>query len=277
MRMKIISVTGYKKSGKTTLVEQLVRELSKHGSVGTVKHMPGHDLNPDGTDTRRYMNAGARAVLGVTSNGSAKFIPGTDLGNALDELANSGMDYAVVEGFKDSRLPKIVLGDLELPDEVARLDDAVDLTDEVLTNLLEIIEQQPEYHTLDSLIAKVRQNPRIAEAGAIGSFTGIVREKTGDVETKSLEFESYSEVAANKISLIETDLKACEGILDARIHHHVGRIEAGQDILYIVVAASHRQQLFQALSDAIERVKSEVPIWKKEYTTTGEFWVQDHQ
>ncbi len=274
--MKIISVTGYKKSGKTTLVEQLVRELAKRGSVGTVKHMPGHDLNPDGTDTGRYMNAGARAVLGVTSSATAKYYPGTDIGNALDELANSGMDYAVVEGFKDSRLPKIILGDLELPDEVARLDSIVDLTDEVLTNLLDIIEQQPEYHTLDSLIAKVRQNPRIAEAGAIGSFTGIVREKTGDMVTKSLEFESYEEATANKIRLIETDLKACEGILDARIHHRVGRIEAGQDILYIVVAASHRQQLFHALSDAIERVKAEVPIWKKEYTTKGEFWVQDH-
>ena len=274
--MKIISVTGYKKSGKTTLVEQLVQELAKRGSVGTVKHMPGHDLNPDGTDTGKYMNAGAMVVLGVTSYGSAKFIPETDLENALDELANSGMDYAVVEGFKDSRLPKIILGDLELPDEVARLDSIVDLADEVLTNLLDIIEQQPEYHTLDSLIAKVRNNPRIAEAGAIGSFTGIVREKTGDMVTKSLEFESYDEVTDNKIRLIETDLKACEGILDVRIHHHVGRIEAGQDILYIVVAASHRQQLFQALSDAIERVKAEVPIWKKEYTTTGEFWVQDH-
>ena len=274
--MKIISVTGYKKSGKTTLVERLVQELAKRGSVGTVKHMPGHDLNPDGTDTRRYMDAGARAVLGVTHSGTAKFIPGTDLGNALDELANSGMDYAVVEGFKDSRLPKIVLGDLELPDEVARLDSGVDLPEKVLTNLLDIIEHQPEYHTLDSLIIKVRNNPRIAEAGAIGSFTGIVRERTGDVETKSLEFESYEEETGNKIRLIETDLKACEGILDVRIHHRVGRIEAGQDILYIVVAASHRQQLFQALSDAIERVKAEVPIWKKEHTTTGEFWVQDH-
>jgi molybdopterin synthase catalytic subunit len=274
--MKIISVTGYKKSGKTTLVERLVQELAKRGSVGTVKHMPSHDLNPDGTDTRRYMDAGARAVMGVTHSGTAKFIPGTDLGNALDELANSGMDYAVVEGFKDSRLPKIVLGDLELPDEVARLDSGVDLPEKVLTNLLDIIEHQPEYHTLDSLIIKVRNNPRIAEAGAIGSFTGIVRERTGDVETKSLEFESYEEETGNKIRLIETDLKACEGILDVRIHHRVGRIEAGQDILYIVVAASHRQQLFQALSDAIERVKAEVPIWKKEHTTTGEFWVQDH-
>ncbi|NOR60424.1 MAG: molybdopterin synthase [Methanosarcinales archaeon] len=274
--MKIISVTGYKKSGKTALVERLVQKLAKRGSVGTVKHMPAHDLNPDGTDTRRHMDAGARAVLGVTHSGTAKFIPGTDLGNALDELANSGMDYAVVEGFKDSRLPKIVLGDLELPDEVARLDSGVDLPEKVLTNLLDIIEHQPEYHTLDSLITKVRNNPRIAEAGAIGSFTGIVRERTGDVETQSLEFESYEEETGNKIRLIETDLKACEGILDVRIHHRVGRIEAGQDILYIVVAASHRQQLFQALSDAIERVKAEVPIWKKEHTTTGEFWVQDH-
>jgi molybdopterin synthase catalytic subunit len=274
--MKIISVTGYKKSGKTILVEQLVRELAKRGSVGTVKHIPYHNLNPGGTDTGRHMDAGARAVMGVTPNGSSKFIPGTDLDNALDELANSGMDYAVVEGFKDSRLPKIVLGDLESPDVVARLDDAVDPADEVLSHLLDIIEQQPEYHTLDSLMIKVRQNPGIAEAGAIGSFTGIVREKTGDVETKSLEFESYGEVASNKIRFIETDLKACEGILDVRIHHNVGRIEAGQDIVYIVIAASHRQQLFAALSDAIERVKAEVPIWKKEYTTTGEFWVQDH-
>jgi len=102
------------------------------------------------------------------------------------------------------------------------------------------------------------------------------RTKRRGVETKSLEFESYEEATGNKISLIENDLKACEGILDVRIHHRVGRIEAGQDIVYIVVAASHRQQLFQALSDAIERVKAEVPIWKKEYTTTGEFWVQDH-
>jgi molybdopterin synthase catalytic subunit len=274
--MKIISVTGYKKSGKTTLVEQLIRELAKRGSVGTVKHMPDHNLNPGGTDTRRHMDAGARAVMGVTPTVSAKFITETDLENALDELANSGMDYAVVEGFKDSRLAKIVMGDLELTDVVARLDDAVDPADEVISNLLDIIEQQPEYHTLDSLMIKVRQNPGIAEAGAIGSFTGIVREKTGNVETKSLEFESYSEVAGNKIRFIETDLKACEGILDARIHHNIGRIEAGQDIVYIVVAASHRQQLFRAMSDAIERVKAEVPIWKKEYTTTGEFWVQEH-
>jgi molybdopterin synthase catalytic subunit len=274
--MKIISVTGYKKSGKTTLVEQLIRELAKRGSVGTVKHIPDYNLNPGGTDTRRHMDAGARAVMGVTPTVSAKFITETDLEKALDELANSGMDYAVVEGFKDSRLPKIVMGELELTDVVARLDDAVDPADEVISNLLDIIEQQPEYHTLDSLMIKVRQNPGIAEAGAIGSFTGIVREKTGNVETKSLEFESYSEVADNKIHFIETDLKACEGILDARIHHNIGRIEAGQDIVYIVVAASHRQQLFRALSDAIERVKAEVPIWKKEFTTTGEFWVQEH-
>ena len=51
--------------------------------------MPGHDLNPDGTDTdtSRHIDAGARAVMGVTSYGTAKFIPGTDLKNALDSWA----------------------------------------------------------------------------------------------------------------------------------------------------------------------------------------------
>jgi len=46
--------------------------------------------------------------------------------------------------------------------------------------------------------------------------------------------------------------------------------------LYIVVASAHRRELFKALSDAIERVKSEVPIWKKEVTMEGDFWVHDH-
>ena len=275
--MKIIAVAGHKKSGKTTLVERLVRELGKRGRVGTVKHLPDNEFNPQGTDTRKHMDAGAGVVIGVTPSGTAKFTPAATLENALDELADSGMDYAVVEGFKNSHLPKIALGGLEMPNTLTSIDnDPASLTEKDISGLLDIIEQQPEYHTLDSLIYMVKQNPIIKEAGAIGSFTGIVRQKTGDVETESLEFESHEEMAGERIRLIENDLKNTDGVLDVRIHHKTGWIGPGQDIVYIVVAASHRHQLFHALSDAIERVKAEVPIWKKEHTATGKFWVHDH-
>lgn len=274
--MKIISITGYKKSGKTALVERLVRVLEKRGAVGTVKHLHDSELNPENTDTRRHINAGASVVVGITPSGSAKFTPSTGLDEALDELANSGMDYALVEGFKDSSLPKIVIGDLDVINTLIKFKDRTELTDDNIANIIDVIESQVDYQTLDSLILKVKQNPLINETGAIGSFTGIVRQKTDDVETKGLDFESYEDAAFDRIKQIEQDLIERDGIIDVIIHHKTGWTEPGQDIVYIVVAASHRQQLFPALSDAIERVKAEVPIWKKEHTTNGEFWVHDH-
>ncbi len=64
--MKVISVVGYKNSGKTALVSKLVTALSALGSVGTVKHMESHRFNPEDTDTGKHFDAGADVVVGVT-------------------------------------------------------------------------------------------------------------------------------------------------------------------------------------------------------------------
>ncbi|HII91443.1 MAG TPA: molybdopterin synthase, partial [Methanosarcina sp.] len=72
-------------------------------------------------------------------------------------------------------------------------------------------------------------------------------------------------------------LKQKEGILEVLIHHKTGVIKAGEDIVYIVVASAHRTELFPALSEAIERIKAEAPIWKKEFTEKEEFWVHDRE
>lgn len=121
--MKIISVIGYKKTGKTTLVEQLVHYLKKYGKVGTIKHLHEHTINTPGTDTWKHANAGADVVVAVARDEIVKFSRGNHLECALDELANSGMDFAVVEGFKESSLSKIALGDVDAPDIIKRLDD----------------------------------------------------------------------------------------------------------------------------------------------------------
>jgi molybdopterin synthase catalytic subunit len=269
--MRVISIVGYKKTGKTTLVERLVAELGKLGTVGTVKHSQ-EEILPYGGDTDRHLKSGAELTVGVTPTRSVMVFPGAGVGGALRQLALNGVDFAVVEGFKQSDLPKIAIGDVEARNIVARVD--IDATGE---QLAAIALAQPDQVTLPDLIAKIRRSPEIRKAGAIGTFTGIVREVSGDEITRALEFESYDAVAKERIARIEAELKQREGIVDVLIHHRTGRIEAGDDIVYIVIASARRQELWLALRDALERVKEEVPIWKKELTVSGEYWVHDQE
>ncbi len=267
--MKVISVVGYHKSGKTTLVERLVEELSKVGTVGTVKHTR-EEIVPLSGDTERHLRAGSEATIGITPTRCVTIIKNTNVEKALEQLAGRGLDFAVVEGFKQSSLPKIAIGDVEAKNVVVRVDINASAGD-----LVKIVMAQPEYVTLDYLIAKARRSPRYKEAGAIGTFTGLVRELSGKERTEALEFESFDSVAAERIKAIEDDLRKRMGILEAYIYHKTGRIEAGEDIVFIVILSGHREELFPALKDAIERVKAEVPIWKKEVTVGGDFWVHD--
>jgi molybdopterin synthase catalytic subunit len=267
--MKVISVVGYKKTGKTTLVERLVSGLTKYGRVGTVKHTR-EEILPILGDTERHRASGASEVIGITPTRSIKINIDTSLKSALDQLSRDGMDFAVVEGFKESGLPKIAIGDVEAKNVVARVD--INAKEE---DLVKIALEQPEHITLEYLIAKAKSSPKAKESGAIGTFTGIVREVAKGEITKALEFESYNEIAASRIKAIEDDLRKREGIQEVLIYHKTGRIEAGEDIVFIVVLAAHREELFLALREAIERIKDEVPIWKKELTLSGDFWVHD--
>ncbi len=277
--MKVISVVGYKKSGKTALVSALVRNLSGFGTVGTVKHMGEQRLNPAETDTGRHFDAGADTVIGITGTAETgtelvSFSRDSDLEDALDLLCDQGIDFAVVEGFKESKLPKIVIGDLKgVSNVIFRMPADIDMHEELTASLVGMALAQSDRYTLEALIKKARKNPAIRKAGAIGTFTGIVRELTGNERTSKLEFEKYEPEASKALDRIREELKQKEGILEVLIHHKTGVIKAGEDIVYIVIAAAHRTELFPALSEAIERLKAEAPIWKKEFTEKEEFWV----
>lgn len=276
--MKVISVVGYKKSGKTALVSALVRQLSGFGTVGTVKHMGEQRLNPEETDTGRHFDAGADMVIGITGTELVSFARDCDLEDALDMLCDRGIDFAVVEGFKKSNLSKIALGDVEdVSNVVLRIPEEVDPHEEITASIVGIVLSQPDRYTLEALIKKARKNPKIRKAGAIGTFSGIVRELAGEEKTSRLEFEKYEPEASKVLDRIQDKIKQKEGILEVLIHHKTGVIEAGEDIVYIVIASAHRTELFPALSEAIERVKAEVPIWKKEFTEKEEFWVHDRE
>ena len=117
--MKVLSVVGYRKSGKTTLVERLVPVLSEYGRVATVKSLH-HDVEVDtpGKDTHRHRDAGAETVVGITPSLTFSVTPDTRekegrLQETLAALEADGFDFVVVEGFKEVELPSVAVGDVE--------------------------------------------------------------------------------------------------------------------------------------------------------------------
>jgi len=141
--MKVISIVGTKKTGKTTLVTALVKSLKQHGRVGTIKNMAGHPV--DRGDTRRHFDAGADIAIGL-GEGQIKVTRWRTLESALAELHEDGMDFVVVEGFKHSNLPKIVLGGIKVPNAMRELN--ISLLDEVVVKeLTEMVLELSEYRS----------------------------------------------------------------------------------------------------------------------------------
>jgi len=113
--MKIIQIVGRSNSGKTTFIRNLVPVLTKNGRVAVIKHLGDHDyqLEP-GKDTTHFYDAGAEISVGVDSHKSVIAIRNNTLERMLDLLLNQGMDYVVIEGFKQKPFPKIVIGSLKI-------------------------------------------------------------------------------------------------------------------------------------------------------------------
>jgi len=79
---------------------------------------------------------------------------------------------------------------------------------------------------------------------------------------------------------ISNDLKKKPGIVDVQIHHLLGEFDVGEDLVYVLVAGSHRQQVFPVLEEAVERYKQEAPIFKKRINHNKEgqkkaYWTEE--
>lgn len=112
--------------------------------------------------------------------------------------------------------------------------------------------------------------------GAIGSFIGMVRKdakKEGKV--KQLHFECAEE-AENELRNIAANIEEeIEGISKVCIHHIIDDLEPGDEIIYVIVGGDHRKEVFEALPKIMNRVKSEVRIWKKEITDDEDYWIHE--
>ena len=131
-------------------------------------------------------------------------------------------------------------------------------------------------------IDNIRKDPNYHKAGAIGLFIGVVRGETlSDKEkVEKLTIEAYEEKANEVLINITDDLVKKPGIVNVQIHHLLGEFNVGDDLVYVAVAGAHRTQVFPVLRDAVERYKSEAPVFKKEHITSkkgssSEYWVSE--
>lgn len=123
--------------------------------------------------------------------------------------------------------------------------------------------------SLDAVVAAVQHEG----AGALVTFTGAVRNATSGRRVVRLEYEAYAAMADAVLTRIGREVE--DGWPGARlaIHHRIGVLVPGALAVVIAASAPHRAAAFEACRHAIERLKEEVPIWKKECFEDGSTWV----
>lgn len=133
---------------------------------------------------------------------------------------------------------------------------------------LEIVEAPLDAGRLAALVAR-------PEAGAICSFTGVVRNHARGRQTVHLEYEAYHDMALRQMRKVAEEIAERWPQARVAMAHRVGRLEIGEASVVVVVSAPHRAEAFDACRWGIDRLKEIVPIWKKEHTPDGSSWVEE--
>jgi molybdopterin synthase catalytic subunit len=110
-------------------------------------------------------------------------------------------------------------------------------------------------------------------AGAICTFSGVVRSNSRGKRVLYLEYEAYPEMAIKQMQQIAAEMREKWTITGVAIVHRTGRLEIGEASVCLAVSSPHRGDAFEACRYAIDRLKQTVPVWKKEVWEGGEYWV----
>ena len=113
-------------------------------------------------------------------------------------------------------------------------------------------------------------------AGGLVQFVGTVRNQTKGKRVLQLEFEAYAPMAVLEMQKIAEQALEKWPVLNISILHRVGVLQVGEIPVIITVACAHRGAAFEACQFAIDTLKENVPIWKKEIFEDGETWVSAH-
>jgi molybdopterin synthase catalytic subunit len=110
-----------------------------------------------------------------------------------------------------------------------------------------------------------------AGAGAVVTFTGIVRDLTGGLA--AMEIEHYPGMTERAIRDITLQAMSRWDLIDALVIHRFGTLRVAEPIMMVATAAAHRGSAFDAAEFLMDYLKSRAPFWKKEITASGAEWV----
>lgn len=112
-----------------------------------------------------------------------------------------------------------------------------------------------------------------ADAGAVASFVGLVRQDKHAGAVAAMTLEHYPGMTEQALAEIITQARDRWQIMNVRIIHRVGKLLPGERIVFVGVASAHRHDAFAACEFIMDYLKTQAPFWKKEETGEGARWV----
>jgi molybdopterin synthase catalytic subunit len=115
---------------------------------------------------------------------------------------------------------------------------------------------------------------RTPNTGGIVTFLGTVRDNAKGRKVAKMSIEVYESMAKGQLRAIRTEAIDKFGVNEIVVVHRYGELDVMDNIVFIAVSSGHRREAFEACMYVIDELKQRVPIWKKETTPDGDFWVE---
>ena len=100
-------------------------------------------------------------------------------------------------------------------------------------------------------------------SGAVVEFAGVVRGEEGGVAIAGLDYEAYEMMARTEMERILRELGRAFPCSSVEVAHRIGRVPVGEASIVVRIQAKHRAEAFGMLAEFMDRLKRDVPIWKK--------------
>lgn len=131
--------------------------------------------------------------------------------------------------------------------------------------------QRDDFHIGEEIERLTRLH---GEAGAVVTFTGLVRGRSGGQQLTAMTLEHYPGMTEKALEEIGAEARRRFKLLDALIVHRYGRLEPGERIVLVATVSTHRADAFQAAEFLMDFLKTKAPFWKREETEDGARWVE---
>jgi len=112
------------------------------------------------------------------------------------------------------------------------------------------------------------------EEGAVATFTGYVRRQHGNDQISQMLLEHYPGMTEKAIGAVLDEAHTRWPLSAASVVHRIGSLSPGDRIVWVGVAAHHREAAFCACEFIMDYLKTRAPFWKKEASTAGDRWVE---